>query len=64
MVLKRKALILTMILLISSRLRADDGGPRPGAVSLSLKEYLSLVETVERIDRERGRRAARSRWPR
>jgi hypothetical protein len=59
MVLKMRARALTLILLTSSRLRAEDGGPRPGAVSLALKDYLSLVETVERIDRERAQRLTR-----
>ncbi len=63
MVLKPKALALTIILLISSRLLADDGGPRPGAISLPLKDYLSLVETVERLDRERTERQARREEP-
>ncbi|MFY9825764.1 MAG: hypothetical protein WAM82_30600 [Thermoanaerobaculia bacterium] len=59
MVLKMRALALTLILLMSSRLRAEDGGPRPGAVLLPLKDYLALIETVERIDRERAQRLAR-----
>jgi len=58
MVLKMRVLALTMILLTSSRLRAAEA-PRPGEVLLPLKDYLSLVETVERIDRERTQRQAR-----
>ncbi|MFY9825765.1 MAG: hypothetical protein WAM82_30605 [Thermoanaerobaculia bacterium] len=53
-----RVLSLTMILLMSSRLRAAED-LRPGEVMLPLKEYLSLVETVERIDRERAQRQAR-----
>jgi hypothetical protein len=63
MVLKMKVLALMMILLISPRLRAEEGGPRPGAVSLALKDYLALVETVERLDHERTQRLARREEP-
>lgn len=62
MVLKMKALVLIAILSMSSRLRAADA-PRPGEVLLPLKDYLSLVETVERIDRERAQRQARREEP-
>ena len=62
MVLKTRVLALTTTLLISIALspglRAADA-PRPGEVMLPLKDYLSLVETVERLDRERTQRLAR-----
>jgi len=32
--------------------------PRPGEVSLPLKDYLALVETVERVEREKVQKAA------
>ncbi|HSS50684.1 MAG TPA: carboxypeptidase-like regulatory domain-containing protein [Thermoanaerobaculia bacterium] len=66
MVLKTRVLALTVTLLISiagsSVLHAADG-PRPGEVMLPLKDYLSLVETVERLDRERTQRQARREEP-
>ena len=63
MVLKTRVLALTMTLgisiaALSPGLRAADA-PRPGEVMLPLKDYLSLVETVERLDRERTQRLAR-----
>jgi hypothetical protein len=66
MVLKMRVLVLTVTLLmsiaVSPVLRAADG-PRPGEVMLPLKDYLSLVETVERLDRERTQRQARREEP-
>jgi hypothetical protein len=63
MVLKTRVLALTMTLSISIAtlspvLRAADA-PRPGEVMLPLKDYLTLVENVERLDRERTQRLAR-----
>ena len=66
MVLKRRglALILSLSLatFLSSGLRAADG-PRPAEVLLPLKEYLSLVESAERLDRDRARRQASQEEP-
>ncbi|HEX4961111.1 MAG TPA: carboxypeptidase-like regulatory domain-containing protein [Thermoanaerobaculia bacterium] len=66
MVLKTRILALTMTLSLSigasPALRAAEA-PRPGEVLLPLKDYLSLVETVERLDRERTQRQARREEP-
>ncbi|HEV7785946.1 MAG TPA: hypothetical protein VGQ28_11460, partial [Thermoanaerobaculia bacterium] len=66
MVLKMRVLALTVTLLLviawPSGLRAADA-PRPGEVMLPLKDYLSLVESVERLDRERAQRLARREEP-
>jgi hypothetical protein len=71
MVLKTRALALTMTLLtsipigiavLSPALRAADA-PRPGAVMLPLNDYLSLVESGERLARERAQRLARREEP-
>ncbi|MBW8874109.1 MAG: carboxypeptidase regulatory-like domain-containing protein [Acidobacteria bacterium] len=65
MVLKTRILALTLTLSISTGtpgLRAADA-PRPGEVLLPLKDYLALVETVERLDRERAQRQARREKP-
>jgi hypothetical protein len=62
MVLKMRVLALSLtlsfLIALSSGLRAADA-PRPGEVLLPLRDYLSLVETVERLDRERTQRLAR-----
>ncbi len=56
--LKIQILILMMMILsLASGLRAADA-PRPGEVMLPLKDYLSLVETAERLERERARQKA------
>ncbi|MEA2599281.1 MAG: hypothetical protein QOF89_273 [Acidobacteriota bacterium] len=52
--LRSQFLAVLMILSLASGVRAADA-PRPGEVMLPLKDYLSLVETVERLDRERVR---------
>ncbi len=63
MVLKMRVLaVLMMILLSTSGLQAADA-PRPGEVMLPLKDYLSLVETVERLERERARQQANQEVP-
>ena len=62
MVLKMRVLALTLILWMPSTLRAAEA-PRPGEVLLPLKDYLALVETVERLDRERAQRLARREEP-
>jgi hypothetical protein len=65
MVLKTRALALTLSLssvALSPALQAADD-PRPAAVTLALKDYLSLVESVERLDRERAQRLSRREEP-
>ena len=54
---KFATLMLLMTLGASPPLRAADS-LRPGEMTLPLKEYLALVETVERLDRERALRQA------
>ena len=41
----------------------SQSAPRPGEVVLPLKDYLTLVETVERIEKERSRRVAERETP-
>lgn len=63
MVLKTR--ILTLILAAAMAvptLWAVDA-PRPGEVMLPLKDYLSLVETVERLEKERARQQANQEVP-
>jgi hypothetical protein len=61
MVLRPRVLMVVTIVLLSLVLASSRGGaqgtPRPGEVSLPLKDYLTLVETVERIERERAQKA-------
>lgn len=38
-------------------------GPRPGEVTLSLADYLALVERVEKVEQERARRTAQQEAP-
>src|SRR3954468_14868918 len=54
---KRLVTILTLSIALSPALRAADT-LRPGEMSLPLKEYLSLVESVERLDRDHAKRQA------
>jgi hypothetical protein len=62
MVLRHRFLILLLSFLFSaSRTGAQEA--RPGEVRLPLKDYLALVETVERVEREQARRAARREAP-
>lgn len=57
MVLRHRLFILLLSLLLgASRMGAQE--TRPGEVSLPLKDYLALVETVERVEREKARKAA------
>jgi hypothetical protein len=63
MVLRRAvpALVLAAALAVplatSVAARADDG-PRPGQVTISVKEYLALLDAGEKAERERAQRAA------
>lgn len=57
MVLRHRFLAVVVLVLAASRSGAQEA-PRPGEVNLPLKEYLSLVETVERVERERARQQA------
>lgn len=43
--------------------QSASGTSRPGEVNLPLKDYLALVETVERVERERAQKAAQSEAP-
>lgn len=57
--------ILTLALLLMGAahgLRAQDK-PRPGEVTLPLKDYLALVETAERIEKEKALLASRREAP-
>jgi Carboxypeptidase regulatory-like domain len=67
MVLKTRRFVAVLSLVLAAVLSASGAGaqdaPRPGEVNLPLKEYLSLVETVERIERERSQQAARREAP-
>jgi hypothetical protein len=66
MILKMRAAALTLtlwiVIAVSPALRAADA-PLPGEVMLPLKEYLSLLESVERLDRERAQRLSRREEP-
>jgi len=63
MVLKIRILILILTAtMVVPMLQAADA-PHPGEVMLPLKDYLSLVETVERLDRERARQQANQEVP-
>jgi len=67
MVLRPRVLMAVMIVLLSLVLAPSRGGaestPRPGEVSLPLKDYLTLVETVERVERERTQKALHGETP-
>ena len=58
--------VLSLALLVSgfagTALRADDK-PRPGEVSLPLKDYLALVETAERVEKAKAAQAAQREAP-
>ncbi len=59
MVLRHRFLILLLPLsLFLAASWAAAQTPRPGEVSLPLKDYLALVETVERTEREQAQKAA------
>lgn len=61
MVLRRRiALVVGWAALATA---AAGQAPRPGEVVLPLKDYLTLVETVERAERERARRTAERETP-
>jgi hypothetical protein len=66
MVLKRRVrTVLSLVLLLAGTVRglAAQDKPRPGEVSIPLKDYLALVETGERVQKERVRQAARREAP-
>lgn len=59
MVLRHRFIILLLPLsLFLAASWAAAQTPRPGEVSLPLKDYLALVETVERTEREQAQKAA------
>ncbi len=62
MVLRHRFLILLLPLFLAASWAAAQT-PRPGEVSLPLKDYLALVETVERVEREQARKAAQREVP-
>jgi hypothetical protein len=62
MALRSRILPLLALLFIASTARAQDA-PRPGHVTLPLRDYLELVETVERTERERARQTALAESP-
>jgi hypothetical protein len=63
MVLRRRfAFIVATTLLLPFALRAQDK-PRPGEVTLSLKDYLTLVEAGEKTQRERTAAQAQRELP-
>jgi hypothetical protein len=55
-------LVLAILAGIARGLAAQDK-PRPGEVSLPLKDYLTLVETAERLEKEKARVAAQREAP-
>lgn len=57
MVLKRCAQVAVVLLLLAGQSLTAQS-PDPGEVTLPLKDYLSLVETVERVERERAAQLA------
>jgi hypothetical protein len=61
MILKIRVLAILMIILSAAGLLADEA-PRK-QVTLPLKDYLSLVETVERLEKERAHRKAQAEKP-
>ena len=63
MVLRPRFLISVILLVLAASPATAQATPRPGEVSLPLKDYLALVETVERVERERAQKAAQSEAP-
>jgi hypothetical protein len=69
MVLKRSVrsvrIVLSFALLLAGTVRglAAQEKPRPGEVSLPLKDYLALVETAERVEKEKTRQATQREAP-
>ena len=63
MVLRPRFLAVVLSLLLTASRGGAQEAPRPGEVSLPLKEYLTLVETVERVERERSQKEARREFP-
>ena len=66
MVLRRRfpivlAVLFLIVFLIVARGQAQE--KRPGEVSLPLKDYLALVETVERIEKENARKVSQREAP-
>lgn len=55
MVLRSRLCLMLSLLLLAFRASAEEA-PRPGEVVLPLKDYLTLVETVERSEKEAARR--------
>jgi hypothetical protein len=61
MVLKRCGQVAVVLVLLAGQslaAQSTDPGPDPGEVTLPLQDYLSLVETVERVERERAAQLA------
>jgi hypothetical protein len=69
MVLKRSVhsvrTVLALAFLLAGTVRglAAQEKPRPGEVSLPLKDYLALVETAERVEKEKARQTAQREAP-
>jgi hypothetical protein len=63
MVLRIRGFAVVLSLVLTASWSGAQEKPRPGEVSLPLKDYLSLVETVERVERERAREAAQREAP-
>lgn len=66
MVLRRRfpivfAVLFLIVFLIVARGQAQE--KRPGEVSLPLKDYLALVETVERVEKENARKVSQREAP-
>lgn len=57
------AVLTVLVLVLAASPVIAQETPRPGEVSLPLKDYLVLVETVERVERERAQKAAQSEAP-
>jgi len=64
MVLSVRTLVsLVLVVAGAARGLAADDKPRPGEVTLPLKDYLTLVETAERVEKEKARQAAQREAP-
>jgi hypothetical protein len=59
----RTVLSLGLLFVGAVRAVAADDKPRPGEVSLPLKDYLMLVESAERLEKEKARQAAQREAP-
>lgn len=62
MVLRSRFALALGFLLLASQAAAEEA-PRPGEVVLPLKDYLTLVETVERLEKEAARKVTSQEAP-